>query len=100
MALYRCYTTDPLSTKLEWDVQAWGTVCTSILKSIKIKDETSTVLHFQMLDDNGETHECYVWGKKGTNLAPYLTKDTRVIITGKALSENPHSIRVQWVEFK
>lgn len=100
MAMYSCYTTDPLNPKLEWDVEAWGTVCASILKSVKIKDETVAVLHFQMLDDNGETHECYVWGRRGTNLAPYTTEGRRVKITGKVLHQYPNSIRVSIVEFK
>lgn len=100
MAWYRCDTTNPLNEKLEWVVTAWGTICRSEIKSIKINGETSTVLHFQMLDDNGETHECYVWGKIGINLAPYTTKGRRVTITGKASFQNPHSITVRksWFE--
>ena len=92
MALYQCGTDNPLNTNLIWEVTAWGTVCSSELNGIKINGKMSTVLRFKMIDDNGETHRCYVWGEKGVNLAPYVIKGRRVIVGGKASSESLHSI--------
>ena len=98
MAIYKCLTDNPLNEELRWDVTAWGTVCESEVKSIKIEDEMTTVLHFKMLEDNGQANHCFVFGKKGMNIAPYATKGARVRIGGKAKSKTPHVITVLAIE--
>ena len=94
MALYVCCTNNPMNEKLEWDVAAVGTVCKSGIRHVEIDGKISSVLCFKMIEDNGETHECHVWGQRGVSIAPYVIKGRRVRITGKTSSEHPHLIRV------